>query len=1034
MQRLLITIAWLLCLSGVLFSLDLSFKIQETTNNAADDYPVTFTVPLPTWTYTDISSFRVTDANGTTVPAQISVFNKHWQAGYIRHILVTLKTSLAANEKKVFHLKDDGGNTGGAGLTLTETGTDVTVVTGPLKFKVKKQNFNLFDEVWLDLNNNGAFDAGEQLITSSPDNGGMFSDRNSVLQKSSDVANPMFKIEEAGPVRAIIRVEAPTLFTSTANMRHGYVCRIYAYAGKPYVKVEYTLKNSAFNHMYSYPLYCKDFSIKTRLNLGAVTVTLGKDSTGNFSQALGGSGVYVFQNYYNTFSVLNNSGASLGSGAKSLGWIDASDGTKGVTLYSRYFWEMWPNGLELDTGNVLYARMLPKWDAGYYWSGGTSRTAFVKSTAGLHWLDDMQQLTKEFLYSFHAGNVNTGQTVVQAKQFQKNPVGVIPMAWWKQTRATLDMDGIIPLQSVPTSPVSTDPQYMTQPAKAFGWPNFGGDIIGAVSRMSSCEPGDVPSGAMRFMATENPQYYYQDRTYAYGDMNVRPEWMGGEADASVDSIMQFTTLPYSPSPYCNYSWRPGWGGYGPTPYKVVAAYLSGTDHHGWTSRDLEHMWFYQVEEFAYYDGMPLIKDWYSWLGKFIACSAYEKGDNRIGRFETRGHGHAMDALMGGYKLIGDSSMLKTGNVYVGKLKVKQCKRNGQIFDWSNAQGESPLEIGYLSRGIIRYMEEQKNKSCKEYTEAYGLLEGMIQWNFNWGNWGYWVVAGTHNAGVSGTSMPLADPEIWMYLHTGYTPYKTHVRVLADAKIYGDLIHWNLFDMANFPVYPGRLCQYAWENPRLDTVPPAAITDLSGQATQPAAGTKLWVKADSLPANKMLYFAVRSFDSSDNVSKLSNIYSVNLGAATSTYLTWSPVPTADHYHVKWCHKNIVENDSSTDTTSKYYFWAANAIGNNINSPIVTSTEENGPSSENSALDCYPNPFNPTVFLSITLRAKNGPVMLTVTDVSGRLIKSFSPNLSKGRATVAWNADNMRGEKVPSGLYVVRVKSGNYSLVRKVLLAK
>jgi hypothetical protein len=168
-----------------LFALDVSFKIQETTGNAADDYPVTFTVPLPAWTYADVSSFRVTDAGGATVPAQISVLNKQWQAGYLRHVLVTLKTSLAASEQKVFHFKDDGGNpSGGGALSVTETSSDVTVVTGPLKFKIRKQNFNLFDEAYLDLNNNGAFEAAEQVIMSSPNNGGIFTDRYGAVQKS----------------------------------------------------------------------------------------------------------------------------------------------------------------------------------------------------------------------------------------------------------------------------------------------------------------------------------------------------------------------------------------------------------------------------------------------------------------------------------------------------------------------------------------------------------------------------------------------------------------------------------------------------------------------------------------------------------------------------------------------------------------------------------------------------------------------------------------------------------------------------------
>ena len=295
--------------AALLFGLDVTFHVQETTNNPVTDYPVTFCMPLPAWTYGDVASFRITDAGGTTVPAQISVLNKHWQSGYIRHVLVTLKTSLTANEKKAFHFRDDGAQPVTGGLSINETAADITVNTGPLQFKIKKQNFNLFDEVYVDLNSNSAFEANEQIIVPSADNGGIFTNRNSQIQKSSDVANPMFEVEEAGPIRAIIRVEAPTIFTSTSNMTHGYMVRIYAYAGKSFVKVEYTLKNSAFNAEYSWPLYCKDFSVRTRLNLDSPTVTIGKE-TDVHSQALG-NGIYVYQDQYDSYDIKSSSGSII---------------------------------------------------------------------------------------------------------------------------------------------------------------------------------------------------------------------------------------------------------------------------------------------------------------------------------------------------------------------------------------------------------------------------------------------------------------------------------------------------------------------------------------------------------------------------------------------------------------------------------------------------------------------------------------------------------------------------------------------------
>src|SRR3990172_7463445 len=118
------TMLLLFSVSG--FTLDLTFHVHETTGNAVSSYPVTLAIPLPEGQYTGASVFRVTDGSGNTLPAQISVLNKHWTLGYIRHLLVTLQTSLSANEKRPFHLRDDGGNAAPATpVSLTETGAAI---------------------------------------------------------------------------------------------------------------------------------------------------------------------------------------------------------------------------------------------------------------------------------------------------------------------------------------------------------------------------------------------------------------------------------------------------------------------------------------------------------------------------------------------------------------------------------------------------------------------------------------------------------------------------------------------------------------------------------------------------------------------------------------------------------------------------------------------------------------------------------------------------------------------------------------------
>jgi hypothetical protein len=222
------------------------------------------------------------------------------------------------------------------------------------------------------------------------------------------------------------------------------------------------------------------------------------------------------------------------------------------------------------------------------------------------------------------------------------------------------------------------------------------------------------------------------------------------------------------------------------------------------------------------------------------------------------------------------------------------------------------------------------------------------------------------------------------------------------------------------------------------VPPAAITDLSGQDTQPAGNGKLWVRADSLPAGATVYFAVRSFDSTDNMSGLSNLYSVNIGASATRYLTWSAVPTAAYYHVRWSLKPMVENDSSMDTTNHYYFWAGNAIGNDINAPSFIGVENGGQVVASTSMDCYPNPFNPMVSIRVSLRNIAGvPVRISIVDARGRLIRAFDHapvRAMRDYFNVQWDGTTGLGKEAASGIYYVLLKAGNYRMVRKIVFAK
>jgi hypothetical protein len=79
--------------------------------------------------------------------------------------------------------------------------------------------------------------------------------------------------------------------------------------------------------------------------------------------------------------------------------------------------------------------------------------------------------------------------------------------------------------------------------------------------------------------------------------------------------------------------------------------------------------------------------------------------------------------------------------------------------------------------------------------------------------------------------------------------------------------------------------------------------------------------------------------------------------------------------------------------------------------------------------YPNPFNPMTQIAFTI-PEHSRVIVRVFDVLGREVATLlDETLSPGQHEVPWNATG-----VSSGVYVIRVESGNYVATKKAVLLK
>lgn len=84
--------------------------------------------------------------------------------------------------------------------------------------------------------------------------------------------------------------------------------------------------------------------------------------------------------------------------------------------------------------------------------------------------------------------------------------------------------------------------------------------------------------------------------------------------------------------------------------------------------------------------------------------------------------------------------------------------------------------------------------------------------------------------------------------------------------------------------------------------------------------------------------------------------------------------------------------------------------------------------------YPNPFNPTTTISFALPLA-GETELTVYNVLGEKVKTLiDRRLAAGSYTLEWDGTNATGDPVASGVYVYRLRSGEFVTSRKMMLVR
>ncbi len=328
--------------------------VKERAGISRISEPVLTGVPLPENLVTDTAEFALKDEDGDVIPCDFRIAAKWWQdKKSIRWLHVDFKADIAANETKVYTLFKDPAlhSVNGNNISAVDTGNFIQITTGPLRFIVRKKNFNLFDQVWIDETGLGTFDDNHRVVASH--NRGFSLLSKGVRYYASNDDSSTAVIERLGPMSCVIKAEA-RLRNASGTASYYIITRITSYRNSRLVKVTFSFENrnpDTDNYISMYGL-----NLELPLSLSEKRFALGSNKgfkTGALSTNDTAWLLVDKIDHYTYGGILNDSGNTRQDKCPDFGMISLSDNTKGAALSAKWFWQMYPSSVEASGDGLL---------------------------------------------------------------------------------------------------------------------------------------------------------------------------------------------------------------------------------------------------------------------------------------------------------------------------------------------------------------------------------------------------------------------------------------------------------------------------------------------------------------------------------------------------------------------------------------------------------------------------------------------------------------------------------------------------------
>jgi hypothetical protein len=425
------------------------------------------------------------------------------------------------------------------------------------------------------------------------------------------------------------------------------------------------------------------------------------------------------------------------------------------------------------------------------------------------------------------------------------------------------------------------------------------------------------------------------------------------------------------------------------------AYRPGTRALNWGARDFEHLWVYNIEDFYNFSGDPWIRDcMLFWCEYFTSVQKNVMNDSSIGNMATRGSGHTLSAFLSAMRVTNGAQYLPIADKWVNTIFTRASRTYPK---YSVPDGEGPFQLQFLDRAIASYMQMVEGKHPLRWQKGFQVLWGHAEWNTYYANYCYYwrdtgIVSYLLDTIPGGSGGSFAEAMAFISLEAQWRPFVRNLRtVYPSSQMYFNRSVWDGDWMGRPTITWGKRF---YNKPNSDTVPPAKINDLSGTGFY--GGVKLGF---TLPEGARKYHVVWGYKPIKEGPDTLNYRD------TLKYFQAYPGGVFEATRIGGAAESVTVDLPVGDTVVYFAVKTLDTINNispmsnlfRIRHNVVSSEASGNWFAGKQYIMAQPNPFNPVVNIIIKGVSVNKIRRLCVYDVSGKLVADFGRSSS-----LSWNA--------------------------------